>query len=275
MMITPVFSAAHVSRWENISDDDRRPRRKRTRISDGEEQTETDVDADVDYEPPPAPRRVKPLPTHVHGHRQQPNGGLPVPQTTIPTKESSHDSAKMAVKTHTWITLWFVLSAPVIFWDVGYCFMRPRSMLGGDLHWIWKPYEIYQNVDLVYGIKALEENDGFTNAQSFLNIVETLMNLAYVYLAHVSGWSPAPLIGFAAATMTLSKTILYWAQEYYCGFCAIGHNTLSDIIVYWIIPNGLWILVPSLIVIRLGKDIATSLHVADRAATKTASGKQK
>jgi hypothetical protein len=30
------------------------------------------------------------LPTHVHGHRQQPNGGLPVPQTTIPTKESSH-----------------------------------------------------------------------------------------------------------------------------------------------------------------------------------------
>lgn len=26
---------------------------------------------------------------------------------------------------------------------------RPRSFVGGDLHWIWKPYEIYQNVDLV------------------------------------------------------------------------------------------------------------------------------
>lgn len=181
----------------------------------------------------------------------------------------------MAVKTHTWVTLWFVLTAPVIFWDVGYCFMRPRSMLGGDLHWIWKPYEIYQNVDFVYGIKALEENSGFTNAQSFLNIVETLMNLAYVYLAHVSGWSPAPLIGFAAATMTLSKTVLYWLQEYYCGFCAIGHNTMSDLVVYWIIPNGLWIVIPSLIVLRLGKDLAASLHIAERAATKTASGKQK
>lgn len=273
-MITPVFSAAHISRWENVSEDDRRPRRKRTRLSDGEEQTETDADADVDIdsEPSPAPRRVKPLPAHVHGHRQQSDGELP---TQTSTKESSHDSARMAVKTHTWVTLWFVLTAPVIFWDVGYCFMRPRSMLGGDLHWIWKPYEIYQNIDFVYGVKALEENDGFTNAQSFLNIVETLMNLAYVYLAHVSGWSPAPLIGFAAATMTLSKTVLYWAQEYYCGLCAIGHNNLSDIIIYWIIPNGLWIVVPSLIVMRLGKDLAASLHVAERAATKTASGKQK
>lgn len=275
-MITPVFSAAHVSRWENrenISDDDRRPRRKRTRLSDGEDQTDVDVDVDVDVEYETSPRRVKPLPAHAHGHRQQSDGELP--PTQISTKESSHDSAKMAVKTHTWVTLWFILTAPVIFWDVGYCFMRPRSMLGGDLHWIWKPYEIYQNVDYVYGIKALEENDGFTNAQSFLNVVETLMNLAYVYLAHVSGWSPAPLIGFAAVTMTLSKTILYWLQEYYCGFCAIGHNTMSDLIIYWIIPNGLWIVIPSLIVVRLGKDIAASLHVAERAATKTASGKQK
>lgn len=88
-MITPVFSAAHSSRWEDVSDDNRRrPRRKRTRLSDGsEDQTETDVD--VDYEPSPAPRRVKPLPAYVHGnHRQQSDGELPPTQTS--TKESSH-----------------------------------------------------------------------------------------------------------------------------------------------------------------------------------------
>ncbi|KIJ64001.1 hypothetical protein HYDPIDRAFT_91287 [Hydnomerulius pinastri MD-312] len=179
----------------------------------------------------------------------------------------------MAVKTHTWITLWFLLTAPVIFWDVGYCFMRPRSMVGGDLHWIWQPYEIYQEVDYVYGVKALEENNGFTNAQSMLNVVETLMNLTYVYLAHVSNWTPAPLVGFAAATMTLSKTVLYWAQEYYCGGCAIGHNTAKDLIVYWIIPNGFWIIVPSFIVWQLGKDIAGALIVTDRSSVKAASGK--
>ena len=49
-------------------------------------------------------------------------------------------------------------------------------MQGGDLHWIWKPYEIYQEVrrrtkpsvqmlivlqiDWVYGVRALEDGDG-------------------------------------------------------------------------------------------------------------------
>jgi len=68
-------------------------------------------------------------------------------------------------------------------------------MDGGDLHWIWKPYEIYENVDWArrifsdqkrlltltirfgcaggqtYGLKALQDNDGFTSAQGkFLSL---------------------------------------------------------------------------------------------------------
>jgi hypothetical protein len=63
-------------------------------------------------------------------------------------------------------------------------------MVGGDLHWIWAPYGLYQEIDYVrrivfdrsggdanhnpnswlgwiqiYGVKALQENNGFTNAQ--------------------------------------------------------------------------------------------------------------
>lgn len=30
----------------------------------------------------------------------------------------------MPVKTHSWISLWFLLTVPVIAWDVGYCMMR-------------------------------------------------------------------------------------------------------------------------------------------------------
>lgn len=26
---------------------------------------------------------------------------------------------------------------------------RPRSMVGGDLHWIWSPYALYQEIDYV------------------------------------------------------------------------------------------------------------------------------
>jgi hypothetical protein len=32
--------------------------------------------------------------------------------------------ARMAPKTHAWVSLWFLLTAPVIFWDAMYCFMR-------------------------------------------------------------------------------------------------------------------------------------------------------
>lgn len=30
----------------------------------------------------------------------------------------------MAVKTYTWVTLWFFISSLVVFWDAGYLFLR-------------------------------------------------------------------------------------------------------------------------------------------------------
>ncbi|KAF8514948.1 hypothetical protein BU17DRAFT_52032 [Hysterangium stoloniferum] len=164
------------------------------------------------------------------------------------------------------ISAWFILTTPVILWDAGYVMEtnRPRSMVGGDLHWIWKPYALYQEVDYVYGVRALENNEGFTSAQSLLNLIETAMNVYYVYLADVVGSPSAPVIGFAAVTMTFSKTVLYWAQEYFCTWCSIGHNSLPDLLLLWILPNGqvalLWILFPGLIMYKFGKDIGAGLR---------------
>jgi len=181
----------------------------------------------------------------------------------------------MAVKTHRWISLWFLLTVPVIAWDVGYCMMRPRSMKGGDLHWIWKPYGIYQEIDYIYGMPSFLSGNGFTNAQSLLNIIETLLNITYVYLAHIAQWPPAPIIGFGATLMTLSKTLLYWAQEYYCGYCSIGHNNLWDVVLLWMVPNGVWIVVPTFVVLQFGKDLAESLNFAARESRKISTNKKK
>ena len=68
--------------------------------------------------------------------------------------------------------------------------------------------------------------------------METGLNLLYIYLQHAVASPVAPLIGFASALMTLSKTVLYWAQEFYCGGCSVGHNTAWNLFIYWIIPNG-------------------------------------
>ena len=35
-------------------------------------------------------------------------------------------------------------------------YQRPRSMVGGDLHWIWEPYGLYQEIDYVRRIFSVQ-----------------------------------------------------------------------------------------------------------------------
>jgi len=160
--------------------------------------------------------------------------------------------------------------------------LRPLSMPGGRLHWpLWAPYELYGKVDYIYGWKAFNERNGFTAAQGLLNIVESLMYLYYLYILLVFGrqsnsrgrGAPSPqtigvlgqqryvdgqkgaiavLVGYSAAVMTVSKTVLYCTyisslkllfltsagmNEYYSGFENIGHNSVRNLIFLWIIPK--------------------------------------
>lgn len=155
------------------------------------------------------------------------------------------------------------------------CLHRPRSMTGGDLHWLWKPYALYQEIDhvcwlyrstrctttyLLHSCTALRHmrimwasrthkvcmhyapNSGphwrcSCLHSAFMNVVENCFNLMYLWLAHVSGSPAAPLVGFAGACMTFSKTMLYWLQEYYCGGCSVWHNDWQTLISTWILPN--------------------------------------
>nr|XP_031858314.1 uncharacterized protein CI109_006285 [Kwoniella shandongensis]KAA5525386.1 hypothetical protein CI109_006285 [Kwoniella shandongensis] len=146
---------------------------------------------------------------------------------------------------HRLTTAWFT--------DAAYCFFRPRSFTGGDLAWIWAPYNMvpYSMVDYLYGQPALDSKDGFTNAQALLNVIEVLLALEYLYLRHTSPRTStkvanprhryhghAPLVGFAGALMTVSKTALYFLQEYFCGWCMVGHNDRRTFWTVWVLPNG-------------------------------------
>ena len=123
--------------------------------------------------------------------------------------------------------------------------LRPHTMAGGALQWpIWKPYEIYAAIDHVYGWPGWENKDGFGGAQGALNAVELVLYGLYAMIVYnhgvpttrgtgvqlsqgvgkffVSGvkvrgktGNRALLVGFAAAVMTLSKTVLYC--KYACG----------------------------------------------------------
>ncbi|PFH56979.1 hypothetical protein XA68_15678 [Ophiocordyceps unilateralis] len=190
------------------------------------------------------------------------------------SKRSSRRVASAAGWTHTpsrATLFWMAVSLPLVAWDTVYVLGRPHTMEGGALHWpLWVPYKLYGEVDHIYGWKAFNARNGFTAAQGLLNLVETAMYLFYLGIfvgspsRRLTGRpaAVAVLVGFSAAVMTLSKTLLYWMNEYYSGFDNIGHNPLLDLVYLWIIPNGAWLVGSSYMIWNLGSDILDGLETA-------------
>ncbi|CAM0141902.1 hypothetical protein VKS41_004396 [Umbelopsis sp. WA50703] len=135
-------------------------------------------------------------------------------------------------------------------------------MFNGKYNWLWRPYNLYAKVDHFYGPEAIIANDGFTAAQSWLNLIETIINLTYVYMAtdKQTNLGFANLIGFSGALMTLSKTVLYWLNDACSGWSHTRHNDPQTLILLWVIPNGAWIVVPAFIVWALGKDLKSRIE---------------
>lgn len=136
------------------------------------------------------------------------------------------------------VTLWLVLSIPFVLWDAGYVLLRPHSMPGNKLHSpIWTPYALYGTIDYIYGWPAFNENNGFTAAQTIMNLFETVAYVYYLAIIAVYGVSAsggrkksqkglvwfftenkavagrngavALLVAYSASVMTVSKTALY------------------------------------------------------------------
>jgi hypothetical protein len=163
-----------------------------------------------------------------------------------------------------WISGWFVISTILVFWDCGYLLNRPRTFKGGDLEWLYKPYLIYERIDHIYSEAIFRNGHGFPAAQSWMNVVENMVNLMYLYSAHSGSTSLAaiaPFIGFTGATLTFWKTVVYWLQEYVCGWCNAKHVTMSDWLIFFVAPNSPWLIVPAVIMYVFGRQIVASLSV--------------
>ena len=139
--------------------------------------------------------------------------------------------------------IWLLFALPLVLWDAGYVILRPHSMPGGKFHWpLWVPYELYSRTDYIYGWKAYDEHNGFTMAQTAVNLVETLLYGYYLYVLYRYGRSSsaqgrgapkmervgflgkqrmvegemgalAVVVAYSAAVMTISKTVLYCESE--------------------------------------------------------------
>jgi len=176
--------------------------------------------------------------------------------------------------------VWLAISLPLVIWDTGYVLGRPYTMTGGKWHApFYKPYALYATVDYLYGLPAWTRKDGFTGAQGWLNVIETLVYLAYVAIVFSTGKSQgssilakrrvvgreggvAALVGFSAAIMTLSKTVLYWLVLHCAGWEDLKHNDWSTIFWLWIVPNGAWIVASAWMAYDFGGQILSGLEQA-------------
>jgi hypothetical protein len=159
---------------------------------------------------------------------------------TSPATTANGTSRKWVHTPSVALTVWLFVSVPLVAWDAGYVLLRPHSMPGGRLHSpIWTPYALYGTVDYIYGWPAYNARNGFTAAQTVMNVVETIGYIYYLWIVYcygstvVSGrgarktkkglvWlltgdkvvagrtgAIALLVAYTASAMTLSKTLLY------------------------------------------------------------------
>ncbi|KAL9021823.1 MAG: hypothetical protein Q9185_000950 [Variospora sp. 1 TL-2023] len=203
------------------------------------------------------------------------------PSKAVPTRPNS-SSDHQWVHTPTALTiLWLLVSLPFVVWDTGYVVGRPHTMPGGKWHQpLYTPYALYGEVDYVYGWPAYEAGDGFTMAQSSMNVLETLCYLGYLFIfwkygegqctyaagqrrSIGGGWGGlACLFGYSVSLLTFSKTVLYALNEHFSDYHYVGHNTASRLYFLWIVPNGFWIVLPAYMMYAFGTDILQGLSVA-------------
>ncbi|KAI4845828.1 hypothetical protein E4T44_05411 [Aureobasidium sp. EXF-8845] len=234
---------------------------------------------------------------------QTPTRGNLSSTTLQNTSQQRNNSQKTWSHTPSLLTLtWLAISLPLVMWDTGYVFLRPHSMPGGKYQKpLWVPYELYGQVDHVYGWPAYESGNGFTGAQSAVNVVECVGYFYYLYLVYAYGrtenvqgtgapdqekvgklaqsrtvygmhGAKAVVLLYGVALMTLSKTVLYslaGLNEVCSGFANIGHNDPFSIFFLWALPNGAWIALPTYLVYVSVKEILEGLQVAVSSPKKT------
>ena len=186
-------------------------------------------------------------------------------------QEEEKKYVKKQYKLSTYIWIWCILSFPIVVWDALYILYRPRSMKGGDLEFIWVPYQTYIQADGRYG----DVNDGFGISQSYLNLFELLLQAIAMVLG-AAGRNSAILFMFASAILTAAKTAIYFLTEVCSGpngFEYTGHSLASgDLFTFWItfvLPSSFWLIIPTIITYTTGKQILHALNTSFHHSTYT------
>lgn len=150
-----------------------------------------------------------------------------------------------------WVAVWLFISSIIVTIDALFVLLRPHSLPDGKWNFLFEPYNIFIEVDPRY--KDLK--DTFVIGQSFMNLLEMCLNIVILMMQNSSKSGLAVLLAFMVSTMTLSKTVFYFlvSSKLCGGHHFLSHNDWRTVIFLFIVPNGIWIVLPLLCMIATGQ----------------------
>jgi len=174
------------------------------------------------------------------------------------------------------IIAWFVATTLIVSWDSAYSLGAPWSRDPTDpvASRLFAPYQqTYSHVDRFYGSDEAFAAAGlgpnaFGVVQSQMNLVELVLNGAFLALA-ARGDARARAVGLVVSTMTAAKTVTYFAMCNAYGWARVVPSaalaTAADVDTFvrlFLLPNGVWIVVPTLVAAALAGQLSEAVRAA-------------
>lgn len=168
-----------------------------------------------------------------------------------------------------WVAVWLLISSILVTIDALFVILRPRTLPGGKWNYLFPHYNIYIHVDKRYA----DLNDTFNYGQSFMNLAEMCLNIIALIMYNKGKVGLSVLVAFMVSTMTFSKTVFYFlvSSELCGGQHFVNHNDWKSAVFLYIIPNGIWIVVPFLSMVATGKIIVDCTGNGQTSGKKTKS----
>ena len=156
-----------------------------------------------------------------------------------------------------WVVLWMGISTLVVIWDALFILVRPASFPGGELGFFWDfAYGLYMEVDRAYA----DQSNTYLHALASMSLFEACIVAWGLYAHKMNKNREAHLLVLVAASLTCAKTMLFVLVEACSGWHSIGHNELMPLLFIWIIPNGLWIVVPGAVIANTSRRLFKQLE---------------
>ncbi|XP_062513611.1 uncharacterized protein LOC134189387 [Corticium candelabrum] len=172
----------------------------------------------------------------------------------------------MSSKIPDWVALWLVATSLICAYDATFVLLRPRTLEGGDLSFIFPGHVYYTTIDIKYG----DMEDQFVIAQSILNLFEIILNVITLVMHCRSDWR-APVVAFLVQAFTFWKTVLYMIQ--YTPLCngshLVEHLDWLKYTALFLGTNGWWIVIPLLSLWTLWKTLLSAMAPSAGETDKT------